>query len=462
MVKTRTLSIVLIFSLLVSLIIPITTVYAESKNEVTLNFEGGIIHDGYVEYSKKAKLQLFKGEDLVVNISNNMVIDLNEADYEFVIQEIPAEDTGNVVGPAPVKLNINDWYYATTTLNSKVIFKLESSKFSGTLDVKLVRTRTVVNTTVKNVYNDISSKGVIDLTGGQEYVIDFSKDDELTNGLKSFADLDKTLYYKRDNEGLLATDNESEAVIKIVGNKSENKAILTAVNVGTKKSEVFKGFHTKYTGSALNYDGTDGGIINETRTDYYTRCTYEFTFQYVKEEVSPKEYKFTEGANQTYTIDESKNATFRIDADYSLFTNKVYVDNKLVDSTNYDSKSGSTVITLKDEYLKTLSVGEHTLKVTFSDNGEATTKFTIKEKQQNETPEDSKNTENTGSTENTEKEEQPENNNVTNNDVQKENTNNPKTGDNVIVYAVLFAIALLGIIALVIVNNIKRKNLRKH
>ena len=466
MVKTRTLSIVLIFSLLVSLIIPITTVYAESKNEVTLNFEGGIIHDGYVEYSKKAKLQLFKGEDLVVNISNNMVIDLNEADYEFVIQEIPAEDTGNVVGPAPVKLNINDWYYATTTLNSKVIFKLESSKFSGTLDVKLVRTRTVVNTTVKNVYNDISSKGVIDLTGGQEYVIDFSKDDELTNGLKSFADLDKTLYYKRDNEGLLATDNESEAVIKIVGNKSENKAILTAVNVGTKKSEVFKGFHTKYTGSALNYDGTDGGIINETRTDYYTRCTYEFTFQYVKEEVSPKEYKFTEGANQTYTIDESKNATFRIDADYSLFTNKVYVDNKLVDSTNYDSKSGSTVITLKDEYLKTLSVGEHTLKVAFSDNGEAITKFTIKEKQQNETPEDSKNTENTGSTENTEnteKEEQPENNNVTNNDVQKDNTiANPKTGDNVIVYAILFAIALLGIIALVIVNNIKRKNLRKH
>lgn len=466
MVKTRTLSIVLIFSLLVSLIIPITTVYAESKNEVTLNFEGGIIHDGYVEYSKKAKLQLFKGEDLVVNISNNMVIDLNEADYEFVIQEIPAEDTGSVVGPAPVKLNINDWYYATTTLNSKVIFKLESSKFSGTIDVKLVRTRTVVNTTVKNVYNDISSKGVIDLTGGQEYVIDFSKDDELTNGLKSFADLDKTLYYKRDNEGLLATDNESEAVIKIVGNKSENKAILTAVNVGTKKSEVFKGFHTKYTGSALNYDGTDGGIINETRTDYYTRCTYEFTFQYVKEEVSPKEYKFTEGANQTYTIDESKNATFKIDADYSLFTNKVYVDNKLVDSTNYDSKSGSTVITLKDEYLKTLSVGEHTLKVTFSDNGEATTKFTIKEKQQNETPEDSKNTENTGSTENTEnteKEEQPENNNVTNNDVQKDNTiANPKTGDNVIVYAILFAIALLGIIALVIVNNIKRKNLRKH
>ena len=450
MVKTRTLSIVLIFCLLFSLILPITTVYAESKNEVTLNFEGGIIHDGYVEYSKKAKLQLFKGEDLVVNISNNMVIDLNEAEYKFVIEEI--EDTSVTGANTSIRLKINNWYYPIIAINeTKSTFKLDSSKFNGKLDIEFERRNIAVNTTVKNVYEDISSKGVIDLTDGKEYVIDFSKNDELTEGLKSFADLDKTLYYKRDNKGLLATDNESEAVIKIVGNKSENKAILTAVNVGTKKSEVFKGFHTKYTGSALNYDGTDGGIINETRTDYYTRCTYEFTFQYVKEEVSPKEYKFTEGANQTYTIDESKNATFRIDADYSLFTNKVYVDNKLVDSTNYDSKSGSTVITLKDEYLKTLSVGEHTLKVAFSDNGEAITKFTIKEKQQNTNIEDNKN------------EQKQENNNLTNNDVQKENTiANPKTGDNIIIYIVLFTIAILGIITLVIVNTKKGKKSKKH
>lgn len=458
MKKTKILSILFILCLLVSLIFPITTVYAESKNEVTLNFKGGTIHDGYVEYSKKAKVQLFKGEDLVTNISNNMVIDLNETEYKFVIEEI--EDSSIAGANTSIKLKINNWYYPIIAINeTKSTFKLDSSKFNGKLDIEFERRNIAFNSTVKNVYEDISSKGVIDLTNGKEYVIDFSKTDELTEGLKSFADLDKTLYYKRDNKGLLETENESEAVIKIVGNRSENKAILTAVNVGTKKSEVFKGFHMQYTGSALDYDDLDGSIKLETRYDYYTRCKYEFTFQYVKEEVSPKEYEFTEGANQTYTIDESKDATFRIDADYSLFTNKVYVDDKLIDSTNYDSKTGSTVITLKDEYLKTLSVGEHTLKVAFSDNGEAITKFTIKEKQQNETPEDSKNT---GSTENTEKEEQPENNNVTNNDVQKENTNNPKTGDNVIVYAVLFAIALLGIITLIIVNNTKRKNSRKH
>ena len=440
MAKAKILSILLIFCLLVSLIFSITKVYAEGGNEVTLNFEGGVIHDGYVEYSGVGKLQLFKGDELVTNISSGMKIDLNEADYEFVVQEIPAEGTGSAVGPAPVKLNINNWYYPMTTIvgESKSTFKLKSSKFSGTLDVKLVRTRTVINTKVEDVYENITSKGVIDLTSGKEYVIDFSKTDELTEGLKSFADLDKTLYYKRDNKGLLATDNESEAVIKIVGNREENKAVLTAVNVGTKKSEVFKGLHTKYTGSALKYDGSDGGIIYETRFDYYTKCKYEFTFKYVKEEVSPKEYKFIEGADQTYTINESKNAIFRIDANYSLFTNKVYVDNKLVDSTNYDSKSGSTVITLKDEYLKTLSVGEHTLKVAFSDNGEAITKFTIKEKQQNTNIEDNKNNE--------------ENNNLTSNDVQKDNTSvNPKTGDNIITSVMLFAtsIATIGVLTIV-------------
>lgn len=462
MKRTKALSILFIICLLASLIfqIAINKVYAETKNEVTLNFKGGIIHDGYVEYSKKAKLQLFKGDELVTNISNKMVIDLNEAEYKFIIEEI--EDASVSGANTTIKLNINNWYYPISTSileETKPTFKLDSSKFSGTLDVKFERTNIAINTTVKNVYNDISSKGVIDLTNGQEYVIDFSKTDELTEGLKSFADLDKTLYYKRENKGLLATDNESEAVIKIVGKGSENKAILTAVNVGTKKSEVFKGFHTQYTGSALDYDSTDGGIIYETRFDYYTRCTYEFTFQYVKEEVIPKEYKFTEGANQTYTIDESKNATFRIDADYSLFTNKVYVDNKLVDSTNYDSKTGSTVITLKDEYLKTLSVGEHILKATFTDGGEATTKFIVKAKQQNIDMEDDKKTENEGRQESI----NIENTNIVNdekdNNIQKENNSmNPKTGDTVIVYFVLFAISIVGIITLVMINRKKVKN----
>ena len=409
----------------------ITNVKAENGNEVTLNFKGGTIHDGYVEYSKKAKVQLFKGDDLVADISNNMVIDLNEAEYKFVIEEI--EDTSVAGVNIPIKLNINNWYYPMTTSvgETKSTFKLDSKKFSGTLDVRFVRILTAINTKVENVYENITSNGVIDLTNEKEYVIDFSKNDELTEGLKSFVDLDKTLYYKRDYNGLLLTDNESEAVIKIVGNTNENKAILTAVNVGTKKSDVFKGFHTQYTGSALDYSDMGSDIKLETRYDYYTRCTYDFAFQYVKEieeKEIPKEitYKFLEGENQKYIINESNNARFRIDADYSLFQNggKVYIDDILVDTNNYTSESGSTIITLKKDYVSKLSVGEHKLKVLFNNGGVAESKFTISERK-NEL---------------------------------KETIKNPQTGDSITTYIILSIISVVGIVLAIIINKKKKES----
>lgn len=377
----------IIFSIIVAFAM-ILGVNATEKNEVTLNFKNGIIHDGYVEYSKVANIQLFKDDNLVVDISNNMIIDLNEAEYKFVIDEIEDKSVAGV--NMPIKLMINNWYYSISTSiveGSKPSFKLESSKFSGTLEVKFLRTNIGINTKVENIYNDISSKGIIDLTDSKEYVIDFSKNDELTEGLKSFADLEKTLYYKRVNDGLSITDNENEAVIKIVGKKSENKAILTAVNIKTKKSEIFKGFHMQYTGSSLKYNSTSDGIIYETRFDYYTRCTYEFTFQYVKEEISSNEYRFLEGENQNYTINKDNELTFRIDAEYSLF-DKVFIDNELVNANNYTSKEGSTIITFNKDYINNLSVGGHTLKVMFND-GEATTKFSVlKEKIENPSTKD--------------------------------------------------------------------------
>lgn len=386
-------------------------VKALEKNEVTLKFTGGIIHDGYVEYSNVANVQLFKDDNLVTDISNNMVIDLNEADYKFVIEEIQGENVG-VTKPGAVKLKINSWYYPITKSiveGTKPTFKLEPSKFNGMLDIKFERASIAINTTVENVYDDISSKGVIDLTNGQDYVIDFTKDDELTKGLKSFADLEKTLFYKKSNNGLLVTENENEAVIKIVGKKSENKVVLTAVNVGNKESEVFKGFHTQYTGSALNYESTVDGIIFETRYDYYTRCKYEFTFKYVNNGNTSKEYEFLEGENQKYTLNKDSNMTFRIDANYSLF-DKVYIDNELVDISNYKVTEGSTIITFNNEFVSKLSVGKHTLKVMFS-NGEASTEFSVV----------------------------------------KEVVENPKTIDNIEKYIAIGIVAVIGVVGCVLI-----------
>ena len=86
-------------------------------------------------------------------------------------------------------------------------------------------------------------------------------------------------------------------------------------------------------------------------------------------------YQVIEGSNQKYVISKNNEAIFRIDADYSKFES-VYVDDELLSSENYTSKSGSTIITLKKDYVDSLSEGVHTLKVKFSD-GEASTTFSV-------------------------------------------------------------------------------------
>lgn len=92
-----------------------------------------------------------------------------------------------------------------------------------------------------------------------------------------------------------------------------------------------------------------------------------------------KVYEVINGAGQTHIRGVDAVAEFEIDAEYELFEDdgEVYVDGELVDSENYDSKSGSTIITLSEDYLNSLTVGEHTLAVVFADNGIARTTFII-------------------------------------------------------------------------------------
>ena len=71
--------------------------------------------------------------------------------------------------------------------------------------------------------------------------------------------------------------------------------------------------------------------------------------------------------------------TFRINVDYATFATggTVYVDGNLVDPSDYDAATGSTLITLHDDYVQTLSLGTHTMTVTFSSGVSASTTFTL-------------------------------------------------------------------------------------
>lgn len=134
-----------------------------------------------------------------------------------------------------------------------------------------------------------------------------------------------------------------------------------------------------------------------------SNITADTTVEVIVEEIS---YSVIEKDN---TIHKNTSAKFRIDADYSLFNNNVFVDDVLLDEKYYTTQEGSTIIILKKEYINTLSIGTHTLKVTFSDGGEATTEFEVLEAI-------------------------PDNIN-----------NNPNTGDNIKTYLLIFLASVSGL-----------------
>ena len=85
-----------------------------------------------------------------------------------------------------------------------------------------------------------------------------------------------------------------------------------------------------------------------------------------------------EGMGQTVTEGEKKALSFTSNAAHSDFI-RVEIDGKTLNAENYTVKKGSTVVTLKADYVATLSAGEHTIGIV-SENGTAAATFTIKEK----------------------------------------------------------------------------------
>ncbi len=90
-------------------------------------------------------------------------------------------------------------------------------------------------------------------------------------------------------------------------------------------------------------------------------------------------YLVLEGDQQVYTKGESEVASFRIDADFSLFEEygSIYIDEQLLSSDSYRAEYGSTIISLKKAYMDSLAAGQHLFTAAFGDFGMATAKFTV-------------------------------------------------------------------------------------
>ena len=97
----------------------------------------------------------------------------------------------------------------------------------------------------------------------------------------------------------------------------------------------------------------------------------------VTEKVTTIDYEILDGANSSWTQNTDGNIVIRGNGEIAKFVS-VKVDGKVVDADNYTVTEGSTIITLKPDYLKTLSKGSHTFEIVWTD-GSAGTSFVVAE-----------------------------------------------------------------------------------
>lgn len=133
-------------------------------------------------------------------------------------------------------------------------------------------------------------------------------------------------------------------------------------------------------------------LINEVKDQYDALSEHEKTL--ISEELKEKlesllgdllDYRIIEGNGSQWTVGDDGSITITANGPVEKFTG-IEVDGKAVDAANYTVKSGSTIISLKPEYLNTLSVGKHTLTVIYTD-GETSGEFEIVKNAETATPE---------------------------------------------------------------------------
>ena len=168
----------------------------------------------------------------------------------------------------------------------------------------------------------------------------------------------------------------------------------------------------------------------------------------------PVSYKILDGANSSWTENTDGSLTIRGNGEMEKFQN-VKVDGKIIDKKNYTVTKGSTIITLKADYLKTLATGDHTFEIVWTD-GSATTKFAVAK---NKSGDNNKNNNNNNKKNNSNnaKNNQTTQNNPTDTKKKEQSVTAPKTGDtsDMTLWSTLLIVSFAGAAGIVVRRNNK-------
>ena len=238
---------------------------------------------------------------------------------------------------------------------------------------KIVETPTVSEDWVTALPDMASEADAVKLT-----VADTTVTNEVKDALASEAGVtpnaDKSFYLNID---MKATVNGEDVPIT---NLNEDVTITLKVPE-IDSNEEYTVVREHKDGSNVSYDKLESEYDRETgelkfkTKKFSVYAVLVSTKTNIKPETPPS-YSISDGANAVWTKNTDGTLTIRADGEFSKFTG-VKVDNTLIDEKNYTAVSGSTIVSLKADYLNTLSVGAHTIAIVYTD-GECSTNFEVK------------------------------------------------------------------------------------
>ena len=120
-----------------------------------------------------------------------------------------------------------------------------------------------------------------------------------------------------------------------------------------------------------------GSSANTIKTDFKITCDDKDVTKNYDISYSFGTLTVLKADDTTYVKGSKKDIALHLDVEYSDFRD-ILMDGSAVDSANYTSSSGSTVITLKGSYLESLKTGEHSLTVRFKDANDMKIGITVK------------------------------------------------------------------------------------
>ena len=167
----------------------------------------------------------------------------------------------------------------------------------------------------------------------------------------------------------ITVEESSSGTVEISNRNPETGAVVTITPHPDEGVKIESVKVTDENGNAVAVTKNEDGTYSFTQPD--GDVTVQVVFK--------PDYKFLSGDGSSAEYGSEETLVFKINGAHEKFK-ELKVDGKTVSTSHYTTKSGSTIITLKASFLKTLEAGEHDILVIYTDGDVAGT-FTLEEQE---------------------------------------------------------------------------------